>query len=130
MCQLGIAGLVEKALRSCLLTRSACLVVTARACYDAVTLKRSRKMTCGWLQRGVALVFLGIFVASVAPGVAQAQGSIEPEKLDSQVLKLLQSGKYAEATEIAKRSLALKEELYGRDHPEVATALINLGLLL
>ena len=87
-------------------------------------------MSSGWLHRGVALIFLGMLAASVAPVAGEAQGAIELEKLKAQTLQLIQSGQYPEATEIAKRSLALAEKLHGRDHPEVATALITLGMLL
>ena len=101
------------------------LRILRSCCFEATA-----KMSSGWLHRGVALIFLGILTASIAPVAGEAQGAVELEKLEAQTLQLLQSGQYAEATEIAKRSLALAEKLHGRDHPEVATALINLGMLL
>ncbi len=39
-------------------------------------------------------------------------------------------GRYAEAEPLYKRALAIKEKVLGPEHPEVATSLNNLGLLL
>ncbi len=39
-------------------------------------------------------------------------------------------GRYAEAEPLYKRALAIKEKFLGPEHPEVATSLNNLGLLL
>ena len=65
--------------------------------------------------------WLGVVVCvSVLVGVtslpAVAQGADELAALNAQVVKLYQAGKYAEATEIAKRSLALAEKQLGPGH--------------
>ncbi len=39
-------------------------------------------------------------------------------------------GRCAEAEPLYKRALAIKEKVLGPEHPEVATSLSNLGLLL
>ena len=39
-------------------------------------------------------------------------------------------GKYEEAGPLYRRSLAIKEKVYGPDHPHVATGLNNWALLL
>ena len=39
-------------------------------------------------------------------------------------------GKLEEAEPLYKRSLAIKEKVYGSDHPSVATSLNNLAQLL
>jgi tetratricopeptide (TPR) repeat protein len=41
----------------------------------------------------------------------------------------LSQGKYADAEGLYKRSLAIREEKLGRDHPDVAQTLSNLGIL-
>ena len=78
--------------------------------------------------------WLGVVVCvSVLVGVtslpAVAQGADELAALNAQVVKLYQAGKYAEATEIAKRSLALAEKQLGPGHPDVGASLNNLAAL-
>jgi tetratricopeptide (TPR) repeat protein len=45
------------------------------------------------------------------------------------MVRLYRAGKYTEATEIAKQSLAINEKVQGHQHPEVATSLNKLALL-
>ena len=78
--------------------------------------------------------WLGVVVClSVLDGVtrlpAAAQGADELAALNAQVEKFYSAGKYAEAIEIAKRSLALAERQSGPDHPDVGTSLNNLAAL-
>jgi hypothetical protein len=72
--------------------------------------------------------FVAVMVA-VGPPEAQAQGPDDLDALNHQVVQLFQSGKYAAATEIAKKSLALAERKFGPYHPQVADPLNNLAEL-
>jgi len=51
------------------------------------------------------------------------------EDLDQQVNRLYQEGKYAEATEIAKRAVEVATKTFGPNDPKVATSLNDLALL-
>ena len=46
------------------------------------------------------------------------------------VCAMADQGKYEEAEPLYKRSLAIREKVFGEDHPSVATTLNNLGSLL
>src|SRR5215467_6280131 len=76
-----------------------------------------------------------VFFVSVALWIglglftAQAQQADELESLNRQVVRLYQAGKYAEATDIAKRALAIAEKTLGPDHPTVGSTLNNLAAL-
>src|SRR6476619_441018 len=83
-----------------------------------------------WLECRVALVaLLATLVLVVGKLGAQAQGTDDLAALNQQVVKLYQAGKYAEATDIAKRSLVLAEKQSGSDHPDVGQSLNNLAWL-
>ena len=56
-------------------------------------------------------------------------GPIEAAKLYKQGLALFNAGKYDEAEPLYLRALAIREEVRGADHPDVAESLNNLGLL-
>jgi tetratricopeptide (TPR) repeat protein len=45
------------------------------------------------------------------------------------VVRLHEAGRYSEALPLAVNAVALAERLHGPDHPNVGTALNNLGLL-
>ena len=67
----------------------------------------------------------------VAPP-AMERGESAPETADttnSEVSRLFQAGKYAEAIPLAQRALALNEKALRPDHPNVGTSLNNLALL-
>jgi CHAT domain-containing protein len=82
----------------------------------------------GLLRRSAALVAAGIACALALAGVARAQTA---DALDAEVVKLYQAGKYAEATNIAERRLAIREKAQGPDHRDVGETLSNLaGLYL
>ncbi|NJO61976.1 MAG: tetratricopeptide repeat protein, partial [Richelia sp. RM2_1_2] len=51
----------------------------------------------------------------------------EAERLNQQVVKLYQEGKYAEAIPLAEKALAIREKVLGKEHPDVATSLNNLA---
>ena len=90
-------------------------------------------MAAGLMQRfsgvGAALILVMVVVAGLGVPAARAQGGDDLAALNAQVVQLYQAGKYAEATEIAKRSLVLAEKQSGRDHPDVGQSLNNLALL-
>ena len=68
-------------------------------------------------------------LASVTSLPAVAQGTDDLAALNTQVTELYRAGKYAEAAEIAKRSLAVAEKQFGLDHSQVGTELNNLAML-
>jgi CHAT domain-containing protein/tetratricopeptide (TPR) repeat protein len=80
------------------------------------------------LQRYFAIVATSLVLACcfVSPLIAQLRGA---EKLDEQITRLKEAGKYAEAIPLAKRELALYEKALGPDDPKVADALSNLAEL-
>ncbi|KOR31765.1 hypothetical protein TI05_11545 [Achromatium sp. WMS3] len=53
----------------------------------------------------------------------------QAKELNSQVVKLYQQGKYAEAVPLAKQALAISEQALGTNHPDVANGLNNLAAL-
>jgi len=53
----------------------------------------------------------------------------EAERLNQQVIELYNQGKYAEATPLAERALAIREKVLGAEHPDVANSLNNLAFL-
>jgi tetratricopeptide (TPR) repeat protein len=64
---------------------------------------------------------------SVGPGV-RGRGGIE--RLHLRVLRLFEEGRFREATEAARRLLDAQRAAVGEDHPDYATTLSNLALLL
>jgi CHAT domain-containing protein/Tfp pilus assembly protein PilF len=87
---------------------------------------------------GLSIVLLMIVVKMALPGVAQPPPSsrilekgalAEAERLNQQVIKLYNQGKYEEAIPLAKLALAMWEKLLGKDHPDVAASLNNLAVL-
>ena len=74
-----------------------------------------------------ALILVVVLVAGLGAPASRAQGADDLAALNAQVVKLYQAGKYAEATKIAKRSLALAEKQFGPDHPDVGQSLNNLA---
>ena len=80
-------------------------------------------------RRLATMVLSRLILAMVLAGAAHAQPIDEAAALNAEVVRLYQAGKYAEATEIAKRVLTIREEALGPEHPNVGTALNNLGEL-
>jgi TonB family protein len=71
---------------------------------------------------------------TMRPAATQAQAESSPEvaeaaELNAKVVKLAEDGKYEEAIPPARRVLALREKALGREHPLVASALMNLATL-
>ena len=53
----------------------------------------------------------------------------EAERLDKRVLQLLREGKYTEGIPIAKKVLAIREKVLGKEHPSTANRINNLASL-
>jgi CHAT domain-containing protein/tetratricopeptide (TPR) repeat protein len=79
------------------------------------------------LRRWVALIVLAGALAGVEPMTARAEGADDAYALNRQVVQLYRQGEYAEATEIAKRVLQLREKALGPEHPDVGQSLNNLA---
>ena len=73
-------------------------------------------MAAAWPRRAAALIVLVAVLAGAGSVTARAQGTDDIAALNARVVKLHGEGKYAEAIEIAKRSLALAERQFGPDH--------------
>ena len=87
-------------------------------------------MAGGWMVRLVGAVLLVGLVWSVASaGAAHSQATDDAAALSAQVTTLYRAGKYAEATEIAKRLLAIREKVLGPEHPDVGASLNTLAEL-
>ena len=54
-------------------------------------------------------------------------GAAEGQRLNAQLTRLYQEGKYEEAVPIARQLVALAKKVLGPDHPDVATSLNNLA---
>jgi tetratricopeptide (TPR) repeat protein/CHAT domain-containing protein len=79
--------------------------------------------------RALAPAGFALLMAMTA-GVGSARAPDDDlDSLNQQVVELYQAGKYAEATPIADRVLALAERRFGPDHPQVGTRLNDLALL-
>src|SRR5688572_29019717 len=64
------------------------------------------------------------------PETAQEKQALaEATKLYKQGLTLFNAGKYVEAEPLYLRALAIREEIRGAEHPDVADSLNSLGLL-
>ena len=80
-------------------------------------------------QRLATMVMAGLMCGMVLAGVTHAQKRDDAAALGAELDRLYQAGKYVEATEIAKRLLAMREKALGPEHPEVGTLLNDLGVL-
>ena len=81
-----------------------------------------------WLLWRVAPIAMVILLgADPIPGHAQSPKDLVG--LDKQAVQLYRAGKYAEALEVAKQSLALAERQFGADHVEVCPPLNNLAAI-
>jgi tetratricopeptide (TPR) repeat protein len=78
-----------------------------------------------WMRRWVALIVLAVLLMVIAA----PKGTDDLDAHNKQVVTLYRQGNYAEATEITKRLLALAEEKFGPDHPDVGQSLNNLAEL-
>ncbi len=76
------------------------------------------------IQKSLAVLLL----AAVLPALLSCSGT-EADRLDAEVGRPYQAGRYAEAIPLAQRSLAIREKALGPEHPDVATGLNNLAAL-
>ena len=77
---------------------------------------------------------LSAMAATVAPSArlsqsGQADDLAEAERLNDEVVRLCDAGKYDEAIPIAERALAIRQKVLGPSHPDVADSLNNLAFL-
>jgi tetratricopeptide (TPR) repeat protein len=79
--------------------------------------------------RAAALIVFVVCAMTIGVIAAEAQRSDDLDTLNQQVVQLYQGGKYAEATDVAQRALALAKHQFGPNHTKVATALNNLATL-
>jgi CHAT domain-containing protein/tetratricopeptide (TPR) repeat protein len=75
------------------------------------------------------LRWLVLFGALALTGSVRAQTAAEADKLNAEVNRLDQAGKYSDAIPVAKQVLALRETALGPDHPDVAQSLNELARL-
>jgi tetratricopeptide (TPR) repeat protein len=80
------------------------------------------------LRHSAALIIL-LAILMLGASTAKAQRGDDLETLSLRVEQLYQAGRYAEATELAKRQLALAERRFGPNNPNVGRALNNLAAL-
>ncbi|WP_322746046.1 DUF2225 domain-containing protein [Nostoc sp. LEGE 06077] len=90
-----------------------------------------------WMMAGVMTT--GLMLSVSVKAIAQQQTPIysaeeqaaleQAQELNQQVGKLYQAGKYATATPLAERVLAIREKVLGKEHPLVANSLNNLAEL-
>ena len=87
----------------------------------------------GGVKSALHAVALVATIVALYFGVSQeravAGGAETADSLIRRVIALYKSGEYDEALPLAKRAVALAEQQFGPEHPEVATALSNLVLL-
>src|SRR5262245_55416430 len=83
------------------------------------------------MARRLAAIVLAWLLCAVAQGAAaqEPKTSDDAAALDAEVERLYQAGKYAEATEIARRLLVIRETALGPEHRDVATSLNSLANL-
>jgi len=87
----------------------------------------------------VGAIATGLVLSTPVTGIAQQQTPAyspeqqaalkEADELNQQILKLYQEGKYSTAISLAERSLAIREKVLGKEHPDVANSLNNLAVL-
>jgi CHAT domain-containing protein/Tfp pilus assembly protein PilF len=77
---------------------------------------------------GVCLILWMVSAGAAEPG-AQQSSIQEAAQLQDEAQKLHERGRYQDGIEAAQRALAIREELLGVEHPEVAVSLQTLGRL-
>ncbi|MBE9210703.1 tetratricopeptide repeat protein [Nostoc sp. LEGE 06077] len=90
-----------------------------------------------WMVAGAMTT--GLVLTMPVTGIAQQQTSTyspeqqaalkEAQELNKQVEQLYKEGKYTTALPLAERTLAIREKILGKEHPDVASSLNNLALL-
>ena len=72
---------------------------------------------------------LGNYTLSWREATAADLELVEAEQLNQQVIQLIDQGKYKAALPLAERTLAIREKVLGKEHPDVANNLNNLASL-
>jgi tetratricopeptide (TPR) repeat protein len=75
----------------------------------------------------ITAILLAGFLLSYRPSLAQSLDAATA--LAQQVIALTKRGHYSQAVPFAQRALAIREEVLGPDHPDVARALNSLAVL-
>ncbi|MFO1429625.1 MAG: tetratricopeptide repeat protein [Candidatus Competibacteraceae bacterium] len=79
----------------------------------------------------IAVLLVGAVVLSVGAQEAESSADIQQwEALQEQVVARYQAGKYADAERFARQALAVAEHAFGSGHPDTATSLNNLAVVL
>jgi tetratricopeptide (TPR) repeat protein len=86
-------------------------------------------MAASRLRRAAVPIVFAILSIAIGSIAARAQQNSDLDTLNQQVVQLYRAGKYSEATDIAKRVLALTERQFGPEDAKVGTALNNLAEL-
>ncbi len=74
---------------------------------------------------GANIVLIMVLLLSfILPGYGQEKLWNE---LNDKADKFYQQGRYSEAVSVAKEALKIAEEIFGKDHPDVATVLKNMA---
>jgi hypothetical protein len=74
------------------------------------------------------MMVVGLLVGWCCVDFARAQDTEDIWRLDERVVKLFRDRRYAEAVEIAERSLSMAERRWGVAHTNVARSVANLAL--
>jgi CHAT domain-containing protein/Tfp pilus assembly protein PilF len=87
-------------------------------------MKKMRVLLVSALLVSICLVFFAFQARAQA-----ADPLAEAKRLNLRCIEFYNAGKYAEAIEPCQRSLAIREQALGSEHPDVASALNNLALV-
>lgn len=74
------------------------------------------------------MTMMAVVLATVLTGV-YGQDTDDPERLNQEIVRLYQAGRYAEAVPMAEKLVRLNEKALGPEHPNTATNLNNLAEL-
>ncbi len=78
----------------------------------------------------MAVVLVGIGVLSAETQESASNPAQQWEALQKQVVARYKAGDYAGAEQLARQALAVAERAFGPEHPDTATSLNNLAVVL
>jgi tetratricopeptide (TPR) repeat protein len=70
---------------------------------------------------------IGQYTLQVAPAIANETDLADANQLNNRVLQLYEQGQFAEALPLAQQVLAIRRQILGDQHPEVAIAINNVA---
>ena len=70
-----------------------------------------------------------LLLPPLGPAKAQEDRTAEARRVDRQIARLYQQGKYAEALPLAQRAAEIRKRALGEDHPDYAASLNDIGEL-